>query len=51
MIKSRIEMGRAFGMYGEQERCIQGFGRRDLRERDHLEDLGIVSGVILKCIF
>jgi len=44
-------MGWAFGMYGEQERCTQGFGRRYLGERDHLEDLGIVTGVILKCIF
>jgi hypothetical protein len=45
----KIEMGWTFGMYGGQERGVQGFGRRELRERDHLEDLGIVSSVILEC--
>jgi hypothetical protein len=44
------EMGWAFGMYGGQEKGIQGYGRRDLRERDHLEDLVIVSRLIVKCI-
>jgi hypothetical protein len=45
------EMGWAFDKYGGQERGIHGVGRRDLRERDHLEELSIVSRVILKCIF
>ena len=36
-------------MYWGQERCIQGFGGGDLRERNHLEDLG-VDGIILKWI-
>jgi hypothetical protein len=44
------EMGWAFVLYGGQQRGVHRFGRRDLRERDHLEDLSIVSRVILKCI-
>jgi hypothetical protein len=28
------EMGRACGMYGEKEGCIQGFGGEDLKETD-----------------
>jgi hypothetical protein len=30
-------MGGPCGTYERQERCIQGFGEGDLRERDHLE--------------
>jgi len=26
------------GTYGGQERCVQGFGRGDLKERNQLED-------------
>ena len=37
-------------MYGGQERCIQGLVR-DLRERDHLEDIGVDGRIILKCAF
>jgi hypothetical protein len=41
------EMGGSCGMYGRQERCIQGFGVWSLRVRVHLENLG-VDGRILK---
>jgi hypothetical protein len=34
-------MGEACGMYGEEERCTQGFGREIWGKRGHLEDLGV----------
>jgi hypothetical protein len=34
-------MGVACGTYRGQDRCIQGFGRGDPRERDHLEDIDV----------
>jgi hypothetical protein len=45
------EMSGECSMYGRQERCIQGFGGEDLRERDHLEDLSNDGRAILKWIF
>jgi hypothetical protein len=45
------QMGGACGTYGRQERCIQGFGEGDLRERDHLEDPGVDERMILEWIF
>ena len=45
------EISGAFSTYGGEERCIQGFGGGDLREGDHLEDLGIDERIILKRIF
>jgi len=44
-------MGRACSTYGEEERCIQGFGGGNLRERDHLGDPGVDGRIILKWIF
>jgi hypothetical protein len=37
--------------HGRQERCSKGFWWGDLRERDHLENLGVDWGIILKWIF
>ena len=34
-------------MYGGEERYIQGFGGGNLREKDHLEGLGIDGNMIL----
>jgi hypothetical protein len=38
-------------MYGGEGKCIQGFAGGNLRERDHLEDPGVVGSVILRLIF
>jgi hypothetical protein len=37
--------------YGGKERCIQDFGRGDLREGDHLGDPGVDGRIILEWIF
>jgi hypothetical protein len=34
-----------------EKRGIPGFGGRNLRERDHLEDPGVDGRIILRCIF
>jgi len=39
-------MSGACSTYGGEERCIQGFGGQNLRERDHLEDPGVDEGII-----
>jgi hypothetical protein len=33
---------------GGKERCIQGFGRGNLRERNHLGDPGVDGTIILR---
>jgi len=35
----------------EEDRCIQGFGGGNLRERDHLQDPGVDGRIILRRIF
>jgi hypothetical protein len=44
-------MGEACSTYEGKESCIQDFGWGDLREGDHLGDLGVGRGIILKWIF
>jgi hypothetical protein len=34
-----------------EERYIHDFGKGNLKERDHLEDLDVDGSIILKCIF
>jgi hypothetical protein len=53
VIKSRRMSwgGGAYSMYEGGERHIQGFGRGNLRERDHLEDPGIDGRIIFRWIF
>jgi hypothetical protein len=46
----KIEMGEACSMYGRED-VRRGFSWGDLRERSHLEDLGIDSRIILILIF
>jgi hypothetical protein len=40
------EMGTAYGMYGEEYKCIQSFS--DETQRDHFQDLYINGRIILK---
>jgi hypothetical protein len=43
-------MSGACSTYGGEDRCIQGFGRQNLRERDRLEDPGVDEGIIWRWI-
>jgi len=45
------EMGGECSTYGGKEKCIQGFGEGNLRERDHLEDRNIDGRIVLRWIF
>jgi hypothetical protein len=42
------EMEGTCGKYGGQERCVQGFGRGDLNERDQLEEPGLDGRIIFQ---
>ena len=44
-------MGGVRSAYGREKRFIQGFGGRNLKERDHLEDPGIEGRIVLRCMF
>jgi hypothetical protein len=37
-------------MHGGDEKCVQNFGRKNVKERDNLEDLGTDGWLILECI-
>jgi hypothetical protein len=39
------------GIYGGEERCIQGVWFGNLNEGDHLEGVGVDGKIILKWIF
>ena len=41
-------MGGVCGTNGGRERCIQGTGTGDVRERDHLEDPAVDERIILR---
>jgi len=45
------ERGGAYGAYGGQDRCIQGIGGGNLREKTHLEGLGVDGKIVLKWKF
>jgi hypothetical protein len=45
------EMGGACSAYGGEERRMQDFGWRNLRERDRLGDPGLDGRIILRLIF
>ena len=45
------EMSGACSTYGGEERCVQGFGWGNLKERDHLGDPGVDGRIILRWIF
>jgi hypothetical protein len=42
------EMGGAYSKYGGQERCIQGYWWRNVRDGDHLEQPGIDGRIDLQ---
>jgi hypothetical protein len=44
-------MGWACGTYGGRERCAQGVGGGNQRERDHWGDQGLGGRIILRWIF
>jgi hypothetical protein len=44
-------MGGACSTYGGRERCVQGFGWGNLRERDRWGDPGVDGRIILGWIF
>ena len=44
-------MGGACSTYGGEERCVQGFGWGNLREKDHWGDPGVDGRIILGWFF
>jgi hypothetical protein len=51
VIKIKGKMGRACSMYGEKYKYMHtGFWWGRVKERDHMQDLGINGGITLKWI-
>jgi hypothetical protein len=44
------EMGRVYSTHGRDDESLQNFGRKNLNERDHLEDLSVDGKIILEWI-
>jgi hypothetical protein len=44
-------MGGTCGTYRGEDRCIKGFGRKNLEVRDHLEDVRTHGKIILLWFF
>jgi hypothetical protein len=42
------KMGRTCGTHGRDDKCIQYFGCKNLKEIDHSEDLGACERIILE---
>jgi hypothetical protein len=42
------ERGGLCARYGKEEKHIQGLGRKKVKQRDHLEDLGVDGNMIFK---
>jgi hypothetical protein len=36
------------GTYGKSEEYVEGFGGENLKERHHLEDLGVDGNIVLR---
>jgi hypothetical protein len=49
LIKMRVRWARHVARMGAEEKCIE-FWWRNLKEGIHLEDLGLDSKILLKCI-
>jgi len=43
-------MGRVYSTHGRDDESLQNFGRKNLNERDHLEDLSIDETITLERI-
>jgi len=50
VIKTKKKLDRTCGTRGREERCKQGFGGGDLKEKDQLDYLSVDGRIILKWI-